>query len=132
LALEQVAAVLEVQRRLRDRFLFALLFGTGMRVGQALGLRHCDVVSHERRVEIVPREGNANRARGKGGRGSVPVSGELVRLVLVDAIRPEFRSEIYVPEATDRVLFGALCAVSGCPACGAQHFKREVKSRDVV
>jgi integrase/recombinase XerD len=80
LTLEQVTAVLGVQRRLRDRFLFALLFGTGMRVGQALGLRHCDFVSHERRVEIVPREDNANRARGKGGAGSVPVSGELVRL----------------------------------------------------
>jgi integrase/recombinase XerD len=80
LSLEQVAAVLDAQRRLRDRFLFALLFGTGMRVGQALGLRHCDFVSHERRVEIVTREDNANRARGKGGEGSVPISGELVRL----------------------------------------------------
>ncbi len=80
LSLEQVVAVLEAQRRLRDRFLFALLFGTGMRVGQALGLRHCDFVSHERRVEIVPREDNANGARGKGAAGSVPVSGQLVRL----------------------------------------------------
>jgi hypothetical protein len=51
-----------------------------MRVGQALGLRHCDYVSHERRVEIVSREDNANRVRGKGGDGSVPISGELVRL----------------------------------------------------
>ena len=73
LTLEQVAAVLDAQRRLRDRFLFALLFGTGMRVGQALGLRHADFVSHERRVEIVAREDNANGARGKGGEGSVPI-----------------------------------------------------------
>jgi integrase len=80
LSLEQVAAVLGAQRRLRDRFLFALLFGTGMRVGQALGLRHCDVISHERRVEIVARQDNANGARGKGGAASVPISGELVRL----------------------------------------------------
>ncbi len=50
---------------MRDRFLFALLFGTGMRIGQALGLRHEDVVSHERRIELVPREDNANGARGK-------------------------------------------------------------------
>ena len=80
LSLEQVAAVIGGQRRLRDRFLFALLFGTGMRVGQALGLRHEDVVGHERRIELVPRMDNANGARGKGGSGSVPISGELVRL----------------------------------------------------
>ncbi len=80
LSLEQVAAVIAAQRRLRDRFLFALLFGTGMRVGQALGLRHEDIVSHERRVELVCREDNANGARGKGGSGSIPITGELVRL----------------------------------------------------
>ena len=75
----QVQAVLDAQRRLRDRFLFALLFGTGMRIGQALGLRHEDFVCRERRVEFVPRERNANRARGKNGWGSVPVTAELVR-----------------------------------------------------
>jgi integrase len=48
-------------------------------VGQALGLRHCDFVSHERRVEIVARE-NANGARAKGGHGSIPIGSELVRL----------------------------------------------------
>ena len=79
LTVAQVQAVLDAQRRLRDRFLFALLFGTGMRVGQALGLRHEDFVGHERRVELVPREGNANGARGKNGRGSIPVTTELVR-----------------------------------------------------
>jgi len=79
LTLEQVAAVIHSQRRLRDRFLFGLLFGTGMRVGQALGLRHGDFVTQERRIEIVAREDNANGARGKRGQGSVPVSGELVR-----------------------------------------------------
>jgi len=40
LSLEQVAAVIDCQERLRNRFLFALLALTGMRVGQALGLRH--------------------------------------------------------------------------------------------
>jgi integrase/recombinase XerD len=80
LSVEQVAAILAAQTRLRDRFLFALLAGTGMRIGQALGLRHSDVVSHERRIEIVPREDNANGARGKRGRGWMPITGELVRL----------------------------------------------------
>jgi integrase/recombinase XerD len=80
LTVEQVAAILAVQTRLRDRFLFALLAGTGMRIGQALGLRHSDLVSQERRIEIVPREDNANGARGKRVRGWVPITSELVRL----------------------------------------------------
>jgi integrase/recombinase XerD len=79
LTLEQIAAVIHAQKRLRDRFLFGLLFGTGMRVGQALGLRHEDVVTQERRIEIVAREDNANGARGKQGSGCVPVTGELMR-----------------------------------------------------
>ena len=80
LSLSQVEAILRAQRRIRDRFLFALLFQTGMRVGQALGLRHEDVVTWENRIEIVCREGNANGARGKGGEGNVPVAAALMRL----------------------------------------------------
>jgi site-specific recombinase XerD len=81
LSLEQVAAVIDCQQRLRDRFLFALLASTGMRVGQALGLQHEDVVSWEGRIEIVPRAGPGGRSRSKrGARGSVPVPGELIRL----------------------------------------------------
>lgn len=78
LALTQVTAIIAAQHRLRDRFFFALLALTGMRVGQALGLRHSDLAGHERRIEIVAREDNANGARAKS-EGSVPISGELVR-----------------------------------------------------
>lgn len=49
-----------------------------MRAGQALGLRQ-DFVTQDRRIEIVSRDDNANGARGNGGRGSVPVTGVLVR-----------------------------------------------------
>ncbi len=80
LTLTQIAAILRAQSRLRDRFLFGLLAETGMRVSQALGLRHEDMRTWERRVEIVPREDNANGARGKGGRGFAVVSDQLVRL----------------------------------------------------
>ena len=81
LSLEQVAAVIDSQQRLRDRFLFALLASTGMRIGQALGLRHEDIVSWERRVVIEPREDARSRARSKNrGRASIPVPGELMRL----------------------------------------------------
>ncbi len=54
LKLEQIAAVIDAQERLRDRFLFALLAETGMRIGQALGLRHEDFVSWERRSNWCP------------------------------------------------------------------------------
>ena len=43
----------------------SLLAETGMRVGQALGLRHADFVSRKREVRIVPRPDNANGARAK-------------------------------------------------------------------
>lgn len=81
LSLEQVAAVIDCQERLRDRFLFALLASTGMRIGQALGLRHEDVVARERRIVIRAREDSPRRARSKGGaEGGVPVPAELMRL----------------------------------------------------
>ncbi|MEJ7784085.1 MAG: hypothetical protein WKF96_04720 [Solirubrobacteraceae bacterium] len=70
LTVEQVRAVITGQERYRDRFLFGLLALTGMRVGQALGLRHCDFVTQERRIEIVPREGNANHSPPGAGCGA--------------------------------------------------------------
>ena len=82
LSLSQVEAILRAQRHLRDRLLFALLFQTGMRIGQALGLRHEDVVTWENRIQIVCRDDNANGARGKGGHGSVPVAAGLMRLYI--------------------------------------------------
>ena len=52
-----------------------------MRIGQALGLRHEDVVAWERRIVIRAREDAPRRARSKGGgEGGVPVPAELMRL----------------------------------------------------
>jgi integrase len=81
LSVEEITRILAACDRLRDRFLFALLAETGMRIGQALGLRHGDFVSRERRVVIVPRGDNANGARAKClAAATVPVSAPLVRL----------------------------------------------------
>ena len=81
LGVEETAVILAACIRLRDRFLFALLAETGMRVGQALGLRHEDVVSRRREVRIVLRADNANGARAKcSSPATVPVSATLVRL----------------------------------------------------
>jgi integrase/recombinase XerD len=58
-----------------------LLAETGMRAGQALGLRHSDFASRDREVHVVPRDDNANGARAKTRSVHVlPVSTALVRL----------------------------------------------------
>ena len=81
LSAEQVAMVLGACEHLRDRFLVALLSETGMRIGQALGLRHGDFVSRDLAVHIVPRKDNANGARTKTRCESViPISVPLARL----------------------------------------------------
>ncbi|HYA44968.1 MAG TPA: tyrosine-type recombinase/integrase [Acidimicrobiales bacterium] len=81
LSAEQVAMVLGACEHLRDRFLIALLSETGMRIGQALGLRHRDFVSRELAVHIVPRKDNANGARTKTRYEAViPISVPLAHL----------------------------------------------------
>jgi integrase len=80
LTADQVVQVLAAPVRARDRFLLALLAETGMRVGQALGLRHADFVSRAKEVRIVPRADNANGARAKlRSPATVPVTAGLVR-----------------------------------------------------
>jgi integrase len=80
LTAEQVVAVLAAPKRARDRFLLALLAETGMRIGQALGLRHADFVSRAKEVRIVPRPDNANGARAKlRSPVKLPVTAGLVR-----------------------------------------------------
>lgn len=77
----QVQMLLDGCRHQRDRFLLALLYETGMRVGQALGLRHEDFVSRQRLVRIVPRPDNPNGARAKTDvEHELCVSGSVVRL----------------------------------------------------
>lgn len=81
LSVEEVTVLLGACGRLRDRFLLALLAETGMRIGQALGLRHSDFVSRRKELQIVPREDNANGARAKTQTVmTLPVSAALVRL----------------------------------------------------
>lgn len=76
----EVQAILDGCDRLRDRLLFAVLHDSGMRVGEALGLRHEDWAAAEREVSVVPRR-NDNGARSKSAAPRVvPVSADLIRL----------------------------------------------------
>jgi integrase/recombinase XerD len=80
LTASQAQMILDACDHLRDRLLFALLLDCGVRIGEALGLRHEDMGISERTVAVVPRP-NDNRARAKAGISrTIPASAELMRL----------------------------------------------------
>ena len=65
----------------RDQFLIALLYETGMRIGQALGLRHTDIRSWDNEIGIVPRRDNTNGVRAKTHQSyTIHVSKQLMQL----------------------------------------------------
>ncbi len=65
LAQDQVEQLMAACTHTRDKFLLTLLAQTGMRIGQALGLRHSDISAEDNEIHIVPREYNTNGARAK-------------------------------------------------------------------
>ncbi|MGO2933858.1 site-specific integrase [Microbacterium sp.] len=76
----EVQTILDACDHLRDRFLFAVLFDTGMRIGEALGLRHEDLAAAESHITVQSRvNDNGARSKSRSSR-TVPVSAELVRL----------------------------------------------------
>ena len=76
----EVQTILDACDHLRDRLLFALLLDCGVRIGEALGLRHEDMGIAERTVTVMPRP-NDNGARAKAGISrTIPASAELMRL----------------------------------------------------
>ena len=76
----EMQSILDACDRLRDRFLWALLWESGVRIGEALGLRHTDIAVAAREVTIVSRV-NDNGARSKSrDRRTIPVSAGLLRL----------------------------------------------------
>ncbi len=80
LTARQVQAILDACEHLRDRLLFAVLLDSGVRIGEALGLRHEDLAIAERELTVTPRA-NDNRARAKAGISrTIPTSAELMRL----------------------------------------------------
>ena len=72
--------ILDACDHLRDRLLLAVLLDCGIRIGEALGLRHEDMGIAEQAVTVTPRR-NDNRARAKAGISrAIPASAELMRL----------------------------------------------------
>ena len=78
---EQVNTLVEASNCLRDKFLIRLLYGTGLRIGEALGLRHEDMVTGKtNQIHVVPRADNINLVRAKSGcERIVHVSKELMQ-----------------------------------------------------
>jgi integrase len=107
---DQIRALLEACTRLRDRFLLALLAESGLRIGQALGLRHADVVSRDKLIRVVPRDDNANGARAKTrGVHQIPVSASLIRLY------SEYMHVEYGPLDSDYVFVNLFAEPVGAP-----------------
>ena len=80
LAPNEVQSILDSCEHLRDRLLFALLHDAGIRVGEALGLRHEDVAVAEREITVRRRD-NTNGARAKSPHSrTIPVTAALIRL----------------------------------------------------
>lgn len=66
LTTEQVKQLVDACNRTRDKFLICLLYETGLRIGETLGLRHEDIHSTgENEIHVVPRLDNYNGARVK-------------------------------------------------------------------
>lgn len=87
----EAQTILDACDHLRDRLLFALLLDCGLRIGEALGLRHEDMGIAEQAVTVMPRP-NDNRARAKAGISrTVPASAELMRLY-ADYLNGEYGS----------------------------------------
>ena len=78
---KEVRIIVDSCSRLRDKFLVLLLYETGMRIGQALGLRHEDIHSWDNEIIINPWRENENGARSKSDDEiKIHVSNELMQL----------------------------------------------------
>jgi integrase/recombinase XerD len=82
LTTEHIKQLVDGCKRIRDKFLICILYETGMRIGEALGLRHEDIYSSgENEIHIVPRSDNYNGARAKSkAERTIHVSQDLMRL----------------------------------------------------
>ncbi|MFF0533610.1 tyrosine-type recombinase/integrase [Nocardia amikacinitolerans] len=125
---EQQTAVQDACLRLRDRFLMVLLFETGLRLGEALGLRHHDLKLRAGEVHVVAREDNDNDARVKGLKPRVVPAADALFDLYAEYMEVEygsldsdyvfvnlFRPPIGAPMTEDNVhkLVGRLRVVSG-------------------
>jgi len=81
LTISQIQELLKACSHVRDKFLLTLLYETGMRIGQALGLRHSDILIEDNTIHIIPRNDNVNNARAKSKTSyTIPAAMSLMQL----------------------------------------------------
>lgn len=65
---KQINYLIEACNNLRDKFLIRLLYESGLRIGETLGLRHEDMLTGKNNaIKVIPRVDNCNFVRAKGG-----------------------------------------------------------------
>ncbi|WP_374961088.1 tyrosine-type recombinase/integrase [Spongiibacter tropicus] len=94
---ESVLDLIRACHLIRDAFLITLLYNTGMRIGEALGLRHSDIDLADKIIWIIPRSDNENGARAKSRRArAVPVMPYVIAMyedyITDDEYAPAFES----------------------------------------
>lgn len=99
ITLDQVKQLIDACDHIRDKFLVSLLYETGMRIGQVLGLRHEDIHSIESVIYVVPRN-NASGVRAKT-RNNYPIDvpKSLMRLYadyLVDEVQDNISDYVFI------------------------------------
>ncbi len=62
---DQCKALLSACHNVRDYFLISLLYETGLRIGQALALRHEDIITWDNTIQVKYRTFNENEVYGK-------------------------------------------------------------------
>ena len=79
---EQIDILLKACSNLRDQFLLTLLYEAGIRIGEALALRHTDIKSWDNEIHLIFRKNNINYARSKSRKIS-----SMFHLILCDFIQ---------------------------------------------
>jgi integrase/recombinase XerD len=87
---DEVARATAACTRARDRFLVSLLNESGLRIGEALGLRHEDLSLRRAEVRVVPREDNDNQARVKRMKERTVPVGDVVLDLYADYMELEY------------------------------------------
>ena len=65
---KQINTLVEACNNRRDKLLIRLLYESGLRIGEALGLRHEDMITgNNNAIKVIPRVDNINYVRAKGG-----------------------------------------------------------------